>query len=284
MAVLAKYRDMERRIRTALVGTLCVGLLAVVADPVAAQNSVNDQLIGDLNNVLLYAAIPITLLVQAILLYAVVKFRKNDDPEPTQENRRLEITWTVATAIVLLFVGLASYQVMADPFITHQQNDVPDENDVEIEVVAYNYNWDFIYQGQDIQTTGEVVIPTDTQVYFNVTADETQNSYIHGFSVPDLGLKQDANPGQHNMVKTEVYEEGEYQGYCTKYCGVGHSNMLFTVNAVSEDEYQNWVENGGQFENGGDGGGNESDGQSSTDNQSDASQGNGNQTSGGSSD
>jgi cytochrome c oxidase subunit II len=243
-----------KRSRSALAGLLCMGLFLLVAEPVAAQNSINDQLIGNLNDALLYAALPITVLVQAILIYAVFKFRNNDDPKPTQENRRLEITWTVATAIVLLFVGVASYQVMANPFITAQNNDVPDEADVEIEVVAFNYGWNFNYQDAGIQTTGEATIPTDTQVYFNITADAEQNSYIHGFHVPDLGLKQDANPGQHNMVKTEVYEEGEYQGYCSKYCGVGHSNMYFTINAVSEDEYQQWVQEQQASAEGGEGG------------------------------
>lgn len=240
---------------------VCGVALMVAVEPVAAQNSANsvtDYLIGSLNTVLLYAAIPITLLVQAVLLYAVLKFRNNDDPSPTKENRRLEITWTIATAVVLLFVGVASYQVMASPFLTPQQDDIPDDA-VEIEVVAYNYGWDFNYEGQDIQTTGEAVVPTDTPVYFNVTADESRGSYIHGFSVPELGLKQDANPGQHNMITTEVYEEGTYQGYCTKYCGIGHSNMLFTVEAVSQGEYQTWVDNGGQFPEGsGSGGGNSS--------------------------
>lgn len=248
------------RTRTALILTFCIGLLAVVAEPVAAQNSINDRLIGNLNDVLLYAAIPITLLTQAVLFYAIFKFRNNDDPKPTQENRRLEITWTVATAIVLLFVGFASYQVMADPFITAQENDVPDEEDVEIHVIAYNYGWDFVYQDEGIETTGEATIPTDTQVYFRITADAGQNSYIHGFHVPDLGLKQDANPGAMNTVKTEVYEEGEYQGYCSKYCGVGHSNMYFTINAVSEDEYQQWVQ---EQQSSGEGGGNESGGNES---------------------
>lgn len=245
------------RTRSALILTFCIGLLAAAAEPAAAANSVNDQLISDLNNVLLYAAIPITLLTQAALFYAIYKFRKNDEPNPTKENRRLEITWTVATAIVLLFVGLASYQVMASPFIEHQQNDTPAEDAVEINVVAFNYGWDFVYEDEGIESTGEATIPTDTQIYFNVGADEEQNSYIHGFHVPDLGLKQDANPGEINTVKTEVYNEGEYQGYCSKYCGVGHSNMYFTINAVSEDEYQQWVQE--QQEGGGEGGeGNES--------------------------
>jgi len=65
-------------------------------------------MIWDLNMNLLYIAVPITVLVEGILIYTVWKFRNNEDPLPTMENRRLEITWTIATAIILLVVGIAS--------------------------------------------------------------------------------------------------------------------------------------------------------------------------------
>ena len=64
-------------------------------------------------------SLTITVLVEAILFYTVWKYRKSDAPKPTRENRRLEITWTVATAIILLFVGVASYGVLANPDVTH---------------------------------------------------------------------------------------------------------------------------------------------------------------------
>ncbi|WP_331236565.1 cytochrome c oxidase subunit II [Natronorarus salvus] len=236
---------MERK-RLALVAAGFTAFALLVAQPVAAYNSVNDQLIGDLNMALLYAAIPITLLVEGILIYTVLKYRNNDDPQPTRENRRLEITWTITTAIVLLFVGLASYQVMADPFITQPPGEEGpvegDEEAIVIEVEAYNYGWDFHYEDEDVTSTGEAVIPAGQEVYFDVTADHDRGSWIHGFHVPDLGLKQDAVPDQHNMVATEVYEEGEYQGYCAKYCGTGHSQMNFIIDVVDDDEYEEWLE------------------------------------------
>ena len=93
-----------------------VALLALLgATPVAAQASINEQLISNLNEKLLYVAIPIAVLVEAILFYTVYKYKDNDNPQPTQENRRLEITWTVATAIILLFVGFAAYRCSATP-------------------------------------------------------------------------------------------------------------------------------------------------------------------------
>ena len=102
-----------KRTRLGLFGLLVVALLSVAVEPVAAQ-SINERMITNLNQSLLYVAIPITVLVEAILIYTVVKYRNNDDPQPTRENRRLEITWTITTAIILLFVGLASFVVLAN--------------------------------------------------------------------------------------------------------------------------------------------------------------------------
>lgn len=235
-----------------------LGFLSLLAvDPVAAQNSVNDELITNLNLTLLYAAIPIAILVEAVLIYAVVKFRDNDDPQPTQENRRLEITWTVATAIVLLFVGFASYQVLAveevgnpidsddrlEPEVSEDLEGAvgphPDEEDaVQIEVEAYPYAWSVTYEGTEVQTSNEIRIPTDRPVYLHIYSSE----WLHMLHVPDMGIKQSAFVGQYNTVKTEAHQTGNYQFYCTEYCGVGHSQMNGEFIVMEGDEYDEWLE------------------------------------------
>ena len=231
-------------------------LLVLAADPVVAQSR-NADLITNLNQTLLYAAIPITILVEAILIYAVVKFRNNDDPEPTRENRRLEITWTVATAVVLLFVGFASYQVLA---VEEVGNPVPGDEDrveptisedlegavgpyeseddaVEIELHAFRYGWEATYEGTDVSTSNEIRIPTDRPVYIHITSDD----WLHMLSAPDLGLKQTAFPGEYNTIKTSAYESGSHQFYCTEYCGVGHSQMNGEFIVMEDDEYDRWL-------------------------------------------
>ncbi|PNW35600.1 UNVERIFIED_CONTAM: cytochrome c oxidase subunit II [Euhalothece sp. KZN 001] len=222
-------------------GSLLIGaLIAAVAlvDPVAAQASATVELIDELNLKLLYVAIPITLLVEGILIYAVFRFRDNDEPQPTEENRRLEITWTVATAIILVFVGVASYGVLADEAVTYTPDAEVEGEVVVVEAEAYQWGWEMTYpeEGQ-ITTDGEVVIPADRPVRFDITSRDV----IHGFAVPELGLKQDAFPQQVNSLQTTAYEEGTYQGYCTEYCGVAHSQMYFTVEVVSEEEYDAWL-------------------------------------------
>jgi len=220
-----------------------VALLALAVEPVAAQpsSSTTVEQIWDLNMNLLYVAIPITVLVEGILIYTVWKFRKNEDPLPTQENRRLEITWTIATAIILLFVGVASYQVMASPYVTAEATDqaqLQEENPERIEVVAQRYGWTFNYGNTGVSTTGTLRIPANQEVVLRVTSTD----WLHAFHVPSLGLKADAFPQQHNPIRTVATDTGTYQLYCAEYCGSGHSKMLGTVEVMPQDEYEQWLQ------------------------------------------
>lgn len=249
--------------RFGLVSLLSAALLAFAVEPVAAQ-STTANLINELNNELLLVGVPITILVEVILIYTVLKYKDNDTPKPTRENRRLEITWTIATAIILLFVGVASYGVLANPNVTYtnEQPVAPENDDVVVNATAFQWGWNMTYPEHGISSSTKIVIPANQDVYFRITSQDV----IHGFAVPELGLKQDALPGQSNVIKTVPLEEGTYQGYCTEYCGVAHSQMYFTVEVVSQQEYEQWVQQ--QSSQGGSGGnasasGNETSGNSS---------------------
>ena len=235
---------MTRR-RAGLVALVGAVALALAAEPVAAQPSASNTVeqIWNLNMNLLYVAIPITVLVEGILIYTVWRFRNKEEPLPTMENRRLEITWTIATAVILLFVGVASYQVLANPFVTAEstaQADLQTEEVTHIEVQAYRYGWSFYYNGSSfdqttaVTTAGDLKLPANQEVNLRVTSRD----WLHAFHAPSLGLKADAFPGQYNHLKTVPQETGTYQLYCAEYCGSGHSQMLGTVEVVPQDEYE----------------------------------------------
>ena len=240
-----------------------IGLTAFVGTA-AAQPSVTAELINQLNGKLLYIGVPITILVEVILIYTVVKFKDSDEAKPTRENRRLEITWTVATAIILLFVGVASYGVLANPNVTYTENMAepqPSEGDVVVNATAYQWNWRMNYPNENITgvtasqvnltaaeeiTTEEsenlqgptLVLPAGQDIYIDVYSEDV----IHAFHVPELGLKQDAVPGVTDTIKTRMLEPGVYQGYCAEYCGSGHSRMYFNVVVVNQDTYDQFIE------------------------------------------
>jgi cytochrome c oxidase subunit 2 len=236
------------RSRAGLVALFGGLVLALAVEPAAAQPSASTSVerIWDLNLNLLAIAIPITILVEGILIYTVWRFRKQEDPLPTLENRRLEITWTVATAVILLFVGVASYQAMASPYVTAEstaQADMDTEGTEYIEVQAYRYGWTFYYNGSsagtptDVTTTGNLRLPANHDVHLNITSRD----WLHAFHVPSLGLKGDAFPGQYNQLRTIPTETGTYQLYCAEYCGSGHSQMLGTVEVLPPSEYDAWI-------------------------------------------
>ncbi|WP_435345577.1 cytochrome c oxidase subunit II [Haloarchaeobius sp. HRN-SO-5] len=226
----------KRILPTAALGA---ALLLLVAEPVAAQSSSADAIWG-LNERLLVVAIPITVLVEAVLIYTVLKFKDSDEAQPTRENRRLEITWTVATAVILLFVGLATTMTMADQSVVvddvQNRAEVPEDAE-HVNVSAFRYGWTFTYDEHNVSSGTKLAIPANQETYFNVTTQD----WIHSFHVPELGLKQDAVPGRHNYIMTEGTEPGVYQGYCAEFCGTGHSGMMFEVEIMPQDEYEAWL-------------------------------------------
>ncbi|MFC4407193.1 cytochrome c oxidase subunit II [Haloarchaeobius iranensis] len=225
--------------RIAPLATFGAALLLLAADPAAAQ-STSAEAINGLNERLLVVAIPITVLVEGILIYTVLKFKDSDEAKPTRENRRLEITWTVATAVILLFVGIATTMVMADQSViadgVEDRADVPDDAE-HVNVTAETYAWTFEYTRHNVSSSSKLVIPEGQETYFNITTKD----WLHAFHVPQLGLKQDAVPGQNNYIMTTGTDPGLYQGYCAEYCGTGHSAMMFEVEVMPQDEYETWL-------------------------------------------
>ncbi|WP_408958625.1 cytochrome c oxidase subunit II [Natrinema sp. 74] len=229
-----------------------VVLLSLLALPgsVAAQ-SANRELIDGLEYQLLYVALPLTLFVLLILVYAAVKFHNNDDPQPTTEDPALEITWTAATAIILLFVGLSGYNVLINPYVSPSQSadidhgqqeldsfaDLPETDDREVHVTGYQWEWQASYPGANITTEDEIVIPANESVTIWLTSEDV----IHSLFVPALGVKQDAFPGRYTRARTIVYEPGRYNVVCAEFCGAGHSWMEGEIVVLEPDTYEQWL-------------------------------------------
>jgi cytochrome c oxidase subunit 2 len=135
---------------------------------------------------------------------------------------------------------------MASPWVTAEstnQADLQTEETEHIEVQAYRYGWTFYYNGssfdQDasVTSTGTLRIPANQEVNLRITSRD----WLHAFHVPSLGLKADAFPGQYNNLRTVATETGSYQLYCAEYCGSGHSQMLGSVQVMSQESYEEWL-------------------------------------------
>ncbi|WP_459192167.1 cytochrome c oxidase subunit II [Halosimplex sp. J119] len=226
-----------RLVVAALVGVAVLVVAGLLVFPSQSFDSATEALILTLNRRLLLVAVPLAVLIEVLLVYAVWRFHGTDRPLPTPENKRLEIGWTLATAAVLLFVAVASYQVFASPYVAatpEPERDRP-ANAVEIQIIAEQFGYHVRYPAANASVQGAEVIyaPTDRPVYFEITSRDV----LHSVHVPGLGLKQDAFPGQQNLIRTRLHDPGDYRLYCAEFCGVAHSKMRATVRVVPPEAF-----------------------------------------------
>jgi len=235
----------DRRVAPALLAG--VGLVLVATGPAAARPATDTaRFIYGLSDTLLLVAVPVTLFVEGVLFYAIWRYRRNDEPTPTRENRRLEVGWTVATAVILVFVGLSAYSVMAHPSVTTTPTEaerlMQGGDPVVVNVTGAQWFWTFDYAGQNVTTQTALVLPAGRPIVLRITSTDV----IHSVFVPGLGIKKDAIPGRTNYQVTTIVNDSvgrSYQLFCVEFCGTGLSDMLAAVNAVSPSDFQPWLAN-----------------------------------------
>jgi cytochrome c oxidase subunit II len=88
----------------------------------------------------------------------------------------------------------------------------------------------------DDEITSELVLPDNREVDLRLNAQDV----IHGFSVPELRLKQNAVPGQTIHIHFTPATPGTYAILCTQLCGLGHYRMNATLRIVTRDEFAAW--------------------------------------------
>jgi cytochrome c oxidase subunit 2 len=100
---------------------------------------------------------------------------------------------------------------------------------MRIEVQARMWAWEFVYpEGPSTTPTTDVLhLPVGRHVDLVVTSVDV----IHSFWIPRLGGKIDAIPGRMTVIRLQADRPGTYHGICAEFCGTGHTNMLFTVEA-----------------------------------------------------
>lgn len=174
-----------------------------------------------------------------LMFYAAWRYRRrHDDDVPVQLRYHLplEILYTIAPLIMVIV--LFDHTVQAQNKILHM-----DENpDRVIHVVGQQWSWTFNYEDGDQYAyeygTGSEIptlyLPVGETTEFKLTSPDV----IHSFWITGFLMKMDIIPGKENSFQVTPRKEGSYDGKCAELCGVYHSRMLFNVEVVSPEEYE----------------------------------------------
>jgi cytochrome c oxidase subunit 2 len=201
----------------------------------------------DLFNLVLWPAVAVLVIVEGLLIYAVVRFRRKSDqdlPAQVHGNTRLEVAWTIAPALLLLALAVPTVSAIID------LGRAPAADALQVKVTGIQWRWQFEYseikdsEGKPLQVFDELHIPVDKEIGAYLEALDV----VHSFWVPKLAGKLDIIPGRTNRMWFNATKPGTYSGQCAEFCGLGHAGMRLTVVAESEEDFQAWVDeqlNGG---------------------------------------
>ncbi len=162
----------------------------------------------------------------------------------------LELFWTVIPAGILVFIALYQLPIWNQNKVDHPRTAITTEAGQSLQepllrVVARQFDWRFVYPGQDslfdtgddIVTFGEMMVPSGEPVVVELASEDV----IHSFCINELRLKQDIVPGLAPRVWFEISRPGDWEIICTELCGWGHYRMTARIRARPEDEFDDWL-------------------------------------------
>jgi cytochrome c oxidase subunit 2 len=205
----------------------------------------------------------ICVIVLALLVFAIIRFRRGANPVPSHNshNTVIEVVWTLVPVLILVGIAIPSIRLLR-----HQYS--PPPADLTVKVTGHQWYWSYELPDNGVQfdsymlkekndptrqanqrprtdvdgppllaVDNRLVIPAGKVVKFIVTADDV----IHSFAVPAFWIKQDANPGQLHEAWVKVDRPGVYFGQCSELCGARHGFMPIAVQVVPPAEFAKWV-------------------------------------------
>ena len=162
--------------------------------------------------------------------------RARYQPDFTYSGRLELLIWAVPALIVIFIGGIG--------WIGSHQYDPPKPlvssvEPINVNVVALDWKWLFIYPDQGVASINRLVIPAGTPVSFRITSATVMNSFM----IPQLGGQIYAMSGMTAKLHLMADRPGRYRGLSAHYSGRGFPGMAFMTDAVPRAQFANWVSN-----------------------------------------
>jgi len=197
-------------------------------------------------------ALIIMLIIITTVFYTIIRIIQNKQTRRfILEGQIIETVWTIAPAIILVFIAIPSLRLLY--LIDEIHNPV-----LTLKTVGHQWYWSYEYSDfnklefdsyivpqEDLQTNmfrlldtdNRVVLPINSPIRIIVTAADV----LHSWTVPRLGVKSDATPGRLNQVRFSINRPGILYGQCSEICGANHRFIPITIERVSTNQFINWV-------------------------------------------
>nr|YP_009351185.1 cytochrome c oxidase subunit II [Atlantitermes snyderi]AQP28815.1 cytochrome c oxidase subunit 2 [Atlantitermes snyderi] len=197
-------------------------------------------------------ALMIMLMIITTVFYTMISIIQNKQTSRfILEGQMIETLWTIAPAIILVFIAIPSLRLLY--LMDEIHNPV-----MTLKTIGHQWYWSYEYsdftklefdsymvQQEDqaidvfrlLDTDNRVVLPMNSPIRMIVTAADV----LHSWTMPSLGVKTDATPGRLNQISFSINRPGLLYGQCSEICGANHSFMPIVIESVSTNQFINWV-------------------------------------------
>ena len=209
---------------------------APILDPKGPIAQAERDLLFDAFGVMLIVVIPVIILAFLFVWrYRASNTGARYTPDWSYSAKIDAVIWLVpALIIVALGTLLWSSTHKLDPYKALASENAP----LEVEVVAQDWKWLFIYPKQKIATVNELVFPSGTPLSLKITSDTVMNSFF----IPALGGQIYAMAGMQSRLHLLADAPGRFAGRNTQYSGTGFSRQHFEAVAATRADFDAWVE------------------------------------------
>jgi cytochrome c oxidase subunit 2 len=180
-------------------------------------------------------------LVEGLLIWSIVRYKKRDDepaPQVFGSNRALAGFFGFGIVLVAVLFPFGERTLQS---VLHQD---PNPS-LRIRVEAFQWEWTAYYLNEGIFTTGKTLhrpmvmeLPVDESVRITLVSRDV----MHGFYIPAFLFMRNAIPGHPTTFTLTPKTLGTYPAQCVQFCGLWHSRMAFVVKVVPFPDYSAWVQ------------------------------------------
>jgi cytochrome o ubiquinol oxidase subunit II len=215
--------------------TLLGGCTEGVLDPKGPVTFAERQILFNATGIMLAIVIPVMLATLGVAFwFRASNARARYRPNFSYSGRIELLVWSIPMMTVLLVGSVAwigSYDL--DPPRRLASATKP----VKIQVVSLDWKWLFIYPEEGIASVNQLTIPVGVPVSFELTSSGVMNSFM----VPQLGGQIYTMAGMVTHLNLQADYSGTYRGISANFSGDGFADMHFDVDAVSPENFAQWV-------------------------------------------
>lgn len=199
--------------------------------------------------VVISTVLMLLIIVPVMALTVLFAWKYRDGAEARYEpewhhSTQLELViWSAPLAIVLALGSVTwVYTHMLDPFrpldkVAEGKAIPAGVKPLEVDVVALDWKWLFIYPEQKIATVNELALPVDRPVTFRITSASVMNS----FYIPAMAGQIYAMPGMTSQLHAVLNQTGTFVGFSANYSGAGFSQMRFKTLGLAAGDFDKWA-------------------------------------------